>query len=159
MEGQLSYHVLYMLIFLGFEIYGAVIWCFIGHKGLAQFIHFALELVAIVAMALALKAIYDYKNNELKAHLTTIHAWIGIFCVVAYILNFAIGFVIGILSAIKCTCTKRLQVARAYHTDIGQISLFLTALAVLTGINDQLSASACYYIDVTLLGPDTNPGA
>ena len=160
-DGQVSYHILYMIVFIGLEIYGAIVWCFIGHKGLAQLLHFILELAAIASMGTALKAIYDYKNNRPEAHLTTIHGWIGISCIVSYVVNFAIGFVIGILSAMKCSMmgSGMLKLIRSYHADIGQIALFLTALTVLTGINDQLSSSACYYVDVTLLGPDINPAS
>ena len=156
--GILATHILVMTIgFLSLQILGDAIWCFINNHIIGLVVHLVLQSLAMVGMGVGLYAAVKQKNVSNTPHLTTMHAWYGIFGIGVYALEYLLGALLGWSSKFSILDIKTNKNMKKFHAALGHIALFLTLIAVVTGIMEQFGETGCEYIDVTLNQPDINP--
>jgi hypothetical protein len=101
-------------------------------------------------------------------NLTSMHSWLGIAAATVFFLNIIIGFFNFatknmITNAPNIATTKSLTVKNLlyyFHRAIGQSSVFLTIVAIGSGIMNFQGQAGCFYTDIQgLTKPDYNPAA
>lgn len=156
--GILVTHILVMTIgFFSLQVLGDAIWCFINNHNIGLVVHLLLQSLAIIGMGIGLYAAVKQKNVSNTPHLTTMHAWYGIFSIGTYALEYLLGALLGLSSKFKMLDMKSNKNMKKFHAALGHIALFLTLIAVITGIMEQFGTTGCYYVGVTLTQPDINP--
>ena len=131
---RIAWHVSLMVGYLVAQFFGGVIWVCFSSKLFGQIFHILFETMGLIVMSLGLiAAVYD-KNVSGTAHITTMHSWIGIFCIGIYSVTYLYGFVIGLIPVyFPKTNIKSITNLRSFHALLGQISLYTSIISVLTG--------------------------
>lgn len=156
--GILVTHILVMTIgYFSLQVLGDAIWCFINNHTVGLIVHLFLQSIALAGMGIGLYAAVKQKNVSNTPHLTTMHAWYGIFSIGVYALEYLLGAVLGMSSKFSMFDIKTNKNMKKFHAALGHIALFLTLVAVITGIMEQFGMAGCNYIGVTLIQPNINP--
>ena len=81
-----------------------------------------------------------------NSSLSSLHSWVGIFAIVMFCSNMLFGTLmeLWILTDPTSITRKRFSLA-IFHTIVGLTTLFLSTIAILTGITQQLGQTSCYY--------------
>ena len=97
-------------------------------------IHFSIHLFSLVLICIGLAATFDFHTHEDKPHLTTMHSWLGLMTVLAFVGLFSMGVVFY--------CTERFvgyklrKVSVHWHKLAGISVLLLSGTAIVTGIQE-----------------------
>ena len=154
------YHVVLMTAgFFISSVIAALSWTFFEDKLNGKIFHIFFQTAAIVSMAIGLIAAVLDKNANNVAHLTTFHAYIGVFCIALYSITYIYGYILGTLPAFASVSLKRMVLLRLTHAMMGEMAMYLTVGSILTGIMNQFGQNGCNYIGITLTSHDVNPSA
>eukprot|EP01038_Epipyxis_sp_PR26KG_P015376 gene15376-20729_t len=137
-----------------------VSWNFSSNHDFAKLIHVIFQIGSLVTLIIGLCAVIKYKWDNNSVSLVTMHSWIGIAAFGFFCLNFSFGSMMAALTACwpNSFIRKKFDLLRI-HRHIGMISYGLSAIAVVTGIINQLPTSSCYYniSSGESYSKDTNP--
>jgi hypothetical protein len=118
-------------------------------KVYTKIMHAALHLGAIVCTLIGLSAVvsshnYQDKNkgNGFSANLYTLHSLLGVCAMVLYFSNYIMGFVHFLTSMASPEMRANFK---PNHVFFGIFSLFLSTIAVLTGITEKSTFLGCGY--------------
>jgi hypothetical protein len=110
-------------------------------------IHAIIHAAAIICTITGLSAVVTFNNytnhNEYGAYfsnLYSIHSFMGLSAIVLYFSNFILGFMHFLLPGVSIELRKAF---RPNHVFFGAMTLFVSAMAVQSGIAEE--ASSCYY--------------
>lgn len=147
-----AYHVVCMvggLFFCQINALGSwTTWTSYNSKHIAKIAHVLFQTMALVFMIFSLIAINKFKKQLEVEGLVTLHSWIGVCCATCFALNYCYGCFMGLLTLYYPTSPLHTSCSLgSHHRKLGLIALLLTALAILTGISNQLGRATCAYVD------------
>jgi cytochrome b-561 len=144
-EKQFHYHPTFMsmgLIFLFGE--AAIVYRVFRHerKRFTKLLHMAIHSTALIFMFIALKAVLDSHDYHVGPNgkiapipnFFSIHSWIGILTIIAYILQYIFGFVTYLFPGLNMDLRK---FSLPFHQLFGVIILIAVTLTALMGIAER----------------------
>ncbi|KAK7109929.1 putative transmembrane ascorbate-dependent reductase CYB561 homolog [Littorina saxatilis] len=135
-DHQFNYHPLFMVIGMIFLYADGILAyrVFRNDKKLyIKILHAAMHTVALVFAAVGLKAVFDSHNLTDKPNLYTLHSWIGLFVVVAFGVQWLLGF-LAFVTPVAGIVIKRYYMP--YHRFWGVTLLALAGATALLGITE-----------------------
>lgn len=137
-----SYHPVLMTAGFWFaQILGICMWSYIPDHQVAKIMHISFMLGAIGTMIAGLYAVVSYEQYVYLPSLTSMHSWIGVLTIIFFGTQVIGGLMLGALSAMRNSAAPMLC---NLHRVSGLITLMLTTIAIVTGIQNYL------------LGPSSN---
>jgi cytochrome b ascorbate-dependent protein 3 len=129
-------------------------------KWCTKLVHVGLHTVAISCTIGGLYAVFTSHNypeynsgGKYIANLYSIHSILGISAIAVYLLNYALGFYF-FLTSLASVAAKKVFVPT--HVFVGIISIFISAFAVFTGIQEKSTFLGCTYV---VTSADVNPAS
>jgi len=114
-----------------------------GEKQQAFLSYFFWQCAALGAMITALRAIVKYKYDSKEYSLITMHSWIGVLAVIFFVFNYLYGNVLGFCGM----GGMKFQSSATYtHMALSLITLALTFISIVSGINVYFGEHGCDYL-------------
>jgi hypothetical protein len=112
--------------------------------------HIAFHTAAVVCIGVGLNAVIQGNNDPNKntggtyyPNLYSLHSFIGIIALILYLQNYLFGFLYFITSWISLPSKRRY---RPNHVLFGILGLFVSAMAVATGLMELATENSCQYV-------------
>ncbi|CAG9538957.1 unnamed protein product [Cercopithifilaria johnstoni] len=158
---QFHYHPTFMvmgMIFLAGN--GILVYRVFRHerKRFSKLLHLTLHTVALVFATIALKAVFDSHNNHTNdkgeldplPNLYSLHSWIGLTSVIAFFLQYFVGFATFFFPGWNITMR---QFILPYHQAFGLILLCFLGITGVMGITEQAAwHHKCWTVDHVMCG-------
>lgn len=139
-----AYHPIFMVLFFAAQVQAITNWSLFSDKFTAKTAHIVVQLCAIATMITALMAVVKDTLDNRSPSLVTVHAWVGVAAVAVFGFNFVWGSAMGFLTAYHPRSRLRSRLhPLLVHKFLGAAALFLSAVAINTGIMDQLPRGMC----------------
>jgi hypothetical protein len=142
-----AYHPVCMVLFFALQVQALTNWTLFGDKLTAKTAHVLVQLSALGVMVTALVAVTRYMWQGRSPSLVSIHSWVGVAAVAVFGFNFLWGG--GMAYLTRCMpdspLRSRLPLLNS-HKFLGLTSVVLAAVAVNTGIMEQLPRGSCNYV-------------
>lgn len=128
-------------------------------------VHSSVHLLGIATLITGLRAVVVHQTQLNRASLTTMHSWIGVAAVALYGSNILWGLLMALVTQLVPADDDWAFLRSAIewlpvHRILGLATVVCTAIAVLTGVMDQLPNGTCFYTGVVpgaTYEPDLNP--
>ena len=150
--GTFNWHPLLMILafvplmaqsVLSYRLYSRVVLAKIGQKGL-KYLHMALHCVEGLLIAIALAAVFSYHQHQHYAHLASLHSWLGMMTVLAFVALFAMGVLFYMTP--KTVVSDRLRRQSVHYHRLCGMALFAGACGtIFTGITEALQFDRVSY--------------
>ncbi|XP_076439653.1 putative transmembrane ascorbate-dependent reductase CYB561 homolog [Babylonia areolata] len=147
---QFNLHPLFMIIGMVFLYADGILAyrVFRNEKKLyIKIVHAVVHVAALVFVGVGMKAVFDFHNLTNKPNLYSLHSWVGLFVVVAFGLQWLLGF-LAYLTPVVGMAVKRFYMP--YHRFWGAALLALSGATVLMGITE----NAIFKIKPSWGGPE-----
>jgi hypothetical protein len=141
-----AYHPVLMVAGFHFaQVLGICMWSSVTDHNVAKTLHVIFMLGGVATMGAGLSSVVSYETYLTLPAITSMHAVIGVFSIVIYCLQVIGGFYLGMLSATG-TLTPTLKTIVMMHRATGLISLILTTIATVSGIQNYLPGPRGYEV-------------
>ncbi|XP_025095004.1 putative cytochrome b561 [Pomacea canaliculata] len=136
-ELEFNYHPLFMVIGMIFLYADGILAYRVfrnDRKIYIKVLHACMHAAALIFSAVGLKAVFDSHNLLGVANLYTLHSWVGLFTVVAFGLQWILGFTSYLIPVVGMAA-KRFYMP--YHRFWGSTLLALAGATALMGITEK----------------------
>jgi hypothetical protein len=141
-----AYHPVFMVLFFALQVQALTNWSIFSVKLTAKTAHVLVQLASAATMITALVAVVKSMWDSRSPSLVSMHSWIGAAAAAVFGFNFLWGSSMSYLTVCHPDSPLRARLPLLLsHKFLGVIALLLAALAVNTGIMEQLPRGTCSY--------------
>jgi tryptophan-rich sensory protein len=141
-----AYHPVFMVLFFALQVQALTNWSIFSVKLTAKTAHVLVQLASAATMVTALVAVVKYMGDNKSPSLVSVHSWIGAGAAAVFGFNFLWGSTMSYLTVYHPGSPLRSRLPLLLsHKFLGIAALLLSALAVNTGIMEQLPRGTCSY--------------
>jgi tryptophan-rich sensory protein len=141
-----AYHPVFMVLFFALQVQALTNWSLFSTKLTAKTAHVLVQLASAATMVTALVAVVKYMGDSKSPSLVSVHSWIGAGAAAVFGFNFLWGSTMSYLTVCHPDSPLRARLPLLLsHKFLGVTALLLAALAVNTGIMEQLPRGTCSY--------------
>jgi hypothetical protein len=139
-----AYHPVLMVAGFYFaQVLGICMWSIIPEYSIAKLAHVCFMLAAIGTMIAGLYAVVSYEQKVYIPSLTSMHSWVGVMTIIIFGCQVVGGMVLGTLASMGPVSDTVKHLAMI-HRGFGLTALFMTTVAILTGIQNYLMGPTSY---------------